>query len=53
MLPNFPSALSSVSRQLPQSGAKPRMTQEEKVKEIKRKFNLTHGKGKRKKKRKG
>lgn len=47
---NIPSHLSTVARQLPRGKRKRYLTTEEKIQEIKVKFGLTHGKGKRKKK---
>ena len=55
MLPKLPKSLLSLSKTFENGvGGKtylPPLTRKEKIAEIKRKFNLHHGKGKRKKKR--
>lgn len=49
MQPNIPKGLHGSANLLPMARSTKRMTQEEKIREIKKKFNLHHGKGKRKK----
>jgi|HigsolmetaAR204D_1030405.scaffolds.fasta_scaffold01081_2 hypothetical protein len=51
MLPKVPFALEKIGEALPKAKPKPYKTREQKIAEIKKKFNLHHGKGKRKKKR--
>jgi hypothetical protein len=51
MLPNLPQSLQKLSQSLPHAHQSIPMTQKEKIIEIKKRFNLQHGKGKRNKKR--
>ena len=50
MLPPIPKQLSKFVGQLPMAKPKPVKTKEEKIADIKKKFGLYHGKGKRKRK---
>lgn len=48
MLPKLPSALTSITNQLPKIKRKPKLTTEQKIAKIKQEYGLVHGKGKRK-----
>lgn len=51
MIPRLPTQLEKIGEFLPKAEPKPYKTTKQKISEIKKKFNLHHGKGKRKKKR--
>jgi hypothetical protein len=51
MLPNLPQSMQKLAQSLPQVQQTVPKTHKEKITDLKKKFNLHHGKGKRKKKR--
>jgi hypothetical protein len=53
MLPQIPETLKKIGSKLPRATAKPIVQLEDKIAMIKKKFNLTHGKGKHKNRKKG